>query len=408
MSIKIHHGPDGTFKTSGAIKDDIMKVVKSGRILVTNIRGFSRDKTIEVLGEDNVHENFDVIHIDTDVENGRQKMSKFFHWAPKGAFFVIDEVQRVFPPKWTERDLAKLNYLESQDHLPEDERKPETIHVAWDMQRHHNWDFVFTTTNIKKVHDMARLMAKVAVRHVNVGLWRFYKTVEHDAESNGKTAASITSVKLFNFVPSRIFQLYASTTTGTFENTEPRTPFYKDFKIVSLVLILVCLWVYVLNKPTAKVFSENKSKVVQTDEVNSPKDGNVKSGKVDSKNTVTKDTNIRSGSQNIELSNYITNVKNVPATYMSQFTQFFINGYSKTSNSVTITYTAYMGETKYRLNSDTLRNYGVTSMLMGECLAELKFSETSLYVFCEPTKIEQPLQQYDFQPPASLTSSYTG
>ncbi|MCP4984978.1 MAG: zona occludens toxin, partial [Colwellia sp.] len=98
MGIKIHHGPDGTFKTSGAIKDDILPVIKNGRTLVTNVRGFSRENAVKVLGRKKVHKDFKVIFVDTEVQEGRDKLARFFHWAPKGAFFVVDEVQRIFKP----------------------------------------------------------------------------------------------------------------------------------------------------------------------------------------------------------------------------------------------------------------------------------------------------------------------
>ncbi|CAA6825051.1 MAG: Unknown protein [uncultured Thiotrichaceae bacterium] len=39
MSIKIHHGPPGTSKTSDVIANDLPKVVDEGRLLITNIHG---------------------------------------------------------------------------------------------------------------------------------------------------------------------------------------------------------------------------------------------------------------------------------------------------------------------------------------------------------------------------------
>ncbi len=41
MSIKIHHGPNGSYKTSGAIQDDAVPALKDGRVIITNVRGFT-------------------------------------------------------------------------------------------------------------------------------------------------------------------------------------------------------------------------------------------------------------------------------------------------------------------------------------------------------------------------------
>lgn len=39
VSIKIHHGPNGSNKTSGARQDDAVPALKDGRVIITNIRG---------------------------------------------------------------------------------------------------------------------------------------------------------------------------------------------------------------------------------------------------------------------------------------------------------------------------------------------------------------------------------
>ena len=264
MGIKIHHGPDGTFKTSGAIKDDIIPIIKSGRVLVTNVRGFSRDNAVKVLGRKQVHKNFKVIFIDTENTVGREKLARFFNWAPNGAFFVIDEVQRIFKPKWREKDLDELSVYVGSDKRTDE--IPEDIHTAWDMQRHYNWDFVFTTTSITKVRSEMKDMAKVAIRHINLGLWRFYKTVEHGADNKGTSASQQTNVKNFNYVPSKVFSLYASTKTGAFENSEPRTAFYKDSKVLGLLALLVCLWTYVLSKPAPTAIGGTSKESVSVSE----------------------------------------------------------------------------------------------------------------------------------------------
>lgn len=396
MSIKIHHGPDGTYKTSGAIKDDILKIVKTGRTLVTNVRGFSKERTIQVLGEDKVHKDFKVIHIDTDVAEGRAQLARFFHWAPKGAYFVIDEVQRIFPPKWTEKDLRALDYPDSQDHLPEEERRPETIHVAFDMQRHHNWDFVFTTTNVKKVHEVARIMAKVAVRHVNLGIWRFYKTIEHDAESNGKTAGSATSSSLFNYVPSYVFDLYASTSTGLHNNTEPRKQFYKDPKIASLLLVLVCFWAWLLSKSAFK--EDDKKQVNKEVSQVSESPVNLDNQKA---NIQASNTDNRSASAQRDSKSDIK--KDPPKKYIEQFDEIYFTGYSKTANEITLVFSAFKRGVEYQFSSDVLASLGAKFTYYSDCLVELSTLSSNIFVLCTPSAVSTPTKTPDekFTPPTA-------
>ncbi|WP_323957294.1 zonular occludens toxin domain-containing protein, partial [Aeromonas caviae] len=154
MSIKIHHGAPGSYKSSGAIHTDVIPAIKAGRYIITNVRGFSVERCREVLGKD-VPEGFEVLYVETESQEGRDHLARFYHWAPKGAFFLVDEVQRVFPPAWRQSDLDRLDYPGGPDKAKEDGR-PETIDVAFDMHRHHNWDFVLTTPNIKKVHQVIR------------------------------------------------------------------------------------------------------------------------------------------------------------------------------------------------------------------------------------------------------------
>lgn len=376
MSIKIHHGPDGTYKTSGAIKDDILKVIKTGRLLITNVRGFSKENAIAVLGEKNVHADFDVVHIDTEVQDGRDRMARFFHWAPNGAFFVIDEVQRIFPPKWTEKDLKLLDLPYEQDDLPEEKRRPENFHVAWDMQRHYNWDFVFTTTNIAKVHTAMRQMAKVGVRHVNLGIWRFYKTVEHDAESNGKTAATQTNIKLFNYVPSKIFDLYASTKTGEFENVEPRAAFYKDPKILAILLFICGLLIYSSTREASIVDrmvgqDESSSQTVETDKVRPDKNRDTLPNSNGTKRTA-------KGS---------VDITDVPIAYLKQFDSIYLTGLVVSPDTFDAFFTATVRDNEFSLSSQHLRSIGFKLVLISDCLVQLTYRDYTNYYVCKPRQI---------------------
>lgn len=120
MSIKIHHGPPGSYKTSGAVGDDFVQAVLAGRTIITNVRGLSdRQNVIDVLSNAKkwgrnrfkaVPDSFDLIWIDTELEAGRDRLSRFFQWAPHGAFLLIDEAQTIWLKEWTTKELHKFDY----------------------------------------------------------------------------------------------------------------------------------------------------------------------------------------------------------------------------------------------------------------------------------------------------------
>ncbi|MCH7347160.1 MULTISPECIES: zonular occludens toxin family protein [Aeromonas] len=238
MSIKIHHGAPGSYKSSGAIHTDVIPAIKAGRHIVTNVRGFTAERCREVLGKA-VPDDFQVTYIETESQEGRDHFARFYHWAPKGVFFLVDEVQRIFPPSWRQSDLDRLDYPGGPDVAKNDGR-PETIDVAFDMHRHHNWDFVFTTPNIKKVHQVIRAAAETAIRHTNMailGIGGRYKTVLHLSDNSGSSMSDVLQAKPFNKVPKYVFKLYDSTTTGKVSDTIAGSSVLRDPKILFFLAV---------------------------------------------------------------------------------------------------------------------------------------------------------------------------
>lgn len=244
MSIKIHHGAPGSYKSSGAIHTDVIPAIKAGRHIITNVRGFTAERCKEVLGKA-VPDEFKVTYIDTEAQEGRDHLARFYHWAPKGVFFLVDEVQRIFPPAWRQSDLDRLDYPGGPEVAKADGR-PETIDVAFDMHRHHNWDFVFTTPNIKKVHAVIRAASETAIRHTNMkilGFGKRYKTVLHLADNSGASMSDVLQAKPFNKVPNYVFKLYDSTTTGQVTDTIAGSSILRDPKILFFLAVIgFCLY----------------------------------------------------------------------------------------------------------------------------------------------------------------------
>jgi zona occludens toxin len=44
MAINIRHGPNRSCKTSGAVSDEAVPAAKESRLIITNVRGMSRDR----------------------------------------------------------------------------------------------------------------------------------------------------------------------------------------------------------------------------------------------------------------------------------------------------------------------------------------------------------------------------
>ncbi len=161
MSIFIHHGAPGSYKTSGALWLRLLPAIKSGRHIITNVRGLNLERMAKYLKMD--VSDISIEFIDTDHPDGRLTMARFWHWARKDAFLFIDECGRIWPPRLT---VTNLKALDTPPDLVAEDR-PESFEVAFDMHRHHGWDICLTTPNIAKVHNMIREAAEIGYRHFN-------------------------------------------------------------------------------------------------------------------------------------------------------------------------------------------------------------------------------------------------
>lgn len=254
MSIKIHHGPNGSYKTAGAVQDDMIPAWKAGRVIVTNVRGVSADRFAQVLGVD-VSEGGDVIHVDTSTSEGRRRMATWFHWAPPGALVFVDEAQAIWPKAWTQTDLKALDYPGGTEAAERDER-PHCYSIAWEMHRHWNWDFILTTPNINKLRDEYRGCADGAYKHKNlalIGLSGRYVEGFHAPDDSGKAQSDFISITRKK-VQKHVFKCYDSTATGKVSDTISGTPLWKNPRVVLLVTVLVCIGLFVASRPVPAVF----------------------------------------------------------------------------------------------------------------------------------------------------------
>lgn len=241
MSVKIHHGPPGSYKTSGAVADDFVRAVLDGRHIITNVRGLSDpDKIREVLeGQGKtIPDTFKLTWLDSTDREQMEMLQRFWHWSPDGVFFLIDEVQEVWPKALRDSHLKKMEYPGGQDAANADGRFL-TIALAFEKHRHRNWDFVVTSPNISKVHPVVRSCAESAFKHKNLAtLGTLFKGryIEgyHAADTNGKPSDFYTVRK--KVIPKYVFSLFQSTATGQFTDTIAGQSIFKDPKILGLLV----------------------------------------------------------------------------------------------------------------------------------------------------------------------------
>lgn len=224
MPIKIHHGPNGSYKTSGAVWDDAVVAMKAGRVLITNVRGMSTERCLALLPD--LPESFELININTQTVEGLHQARTWFHWAPKDAFLIFDEPQTIFLKKWSDKALEQFDFPGGPDAANAADR-PTDFLDAWTRHRHWNWDVVLCTPNIRYLRDDIRQTSETAYLHTNLGILgqaiKFllradYKEVMHNAQDN-KPSSDGKNIVHFRKIDKRVFQLYDSTATGEHRDT---------------------------------------------------------------------------------------------------------------------------------------------------------------------------------------------
>jgi len=270
MSILIHHGANGSYKTAGVVQDHLIPAIKSGRVVVTNIRGVSLENNTKVFGHD-VHIDHDVIYVDTETKKGREKIACFWHWAPLGALLLFDEAGVLFPKRWRDKDLQKLDFDNA-----EEQGRPFTWVEAWEMHRHYNWDIVLSCPNIKGIRDDIRQTSEGACKHRNnaiIGLSGSYNEGFHSAQENGSNPSQFLSVRKRK-INERTFKLYKSTKTGKTQDTTAGTSLFHNGKLmvalgVAFFTIGYSIYNWVFNNPFQKTSNESVQLVSKVDNVDS-------------------------------------------------------------------------------------------------------------------------------------------
>lgn len=259
MSIKIHHGPNGAYKTSGAIQDDAIPAVLEGRYIITNIRGFTLDRVLEQFPD--APKSLEVLNLSMGSSGDIEKIRTWFMWAPRGAFLIFDETQLLFPKSWREKDLERFDFPGGAEAAEAADR-PSGWLDGWTRHRHWNWDIVLTTPNIRYIRDDIRLTCEKAYLHANLGVLgpvlKFlmrsdYKEAMHDAQEN-KPGTDGTIVQFKKIKPAT-FAVYDSTATGVVTDTSAGVNLFASPKILGLVGFVAALAFYLSSSGAFSIFT---------------------------------------------------------------------------------------------------------------------------------------------------------
>jgi zona occludens toxin len=245
MSIKIHHGPNGSYKTSGAIQDDAVPALKEGRLIITNVRGFTLERVLQVMPD--LPSSVDIINLDLESLDDMERMRTWFQWAPRGAFIIFDETQLVFPKAWRERDLERFDFPGGPEEAAKADR-PMSWLDGWTRHRHWNWDIVLTTPNIAYIRDDIRMTCEMAYKHSNlavIGISGRYKEAQHDAQVN-RPPMEGTVIEYKRIKPDT-FRLYQSTATGVTQDTKAGKSLLRSPKLLALLAFMALLVVALLS-----------------------------------------------------------------------------------------------------------------------------------------------------------------
>ncbi|MEO5351492.1 MAG: hypothetical protein H7836_17885, partial [Magnetococcus sp. YQC-3] len=208
MSITIHHGPPGSFKSFSAVHRFILKELQKGREVWTNVRGCkSLEQIKQLFPELKFPDTAKLVNFRTAEPVQKELYARWFHWVPFGVCIVLDECQSIYPkhrafnPDKLSDIKPILEYIDFNNvqQTFHGEKRPNTLELAFEMHRHFEWDFIMCTPNISKVHPAIRSCAEFGYRHrslVGILPWwtRHYLEIQHDPEVTGRSPSTWVGV----------------------------------------------------------------------------------------------------------------------------------------------------------------------------------------------------------------------
>ncbi len=363
MSIKIHHGANGSYKTSGAIQDDAVPALKAGRVVVTNIRGFTLERVLAVYPD--LPETANIINLDFDNTEDLNRMRTWWQWVPQGAFVIFDETQLLFPKSWKDSDLKLFDYTGGIDQAKIDNR-PINWLDAWTRHRHFGWDVVLTTPNITYIRDDIRATCEMAYKHSNMAAigWKGrYKEAMHLPTQNVPSGDFVNEYKK---IKQETFKLYESTATGSVRDTTAGKSLLRSPKLLFFIALPICIFIYIISTGKA-----NPLAVLQNH-------GNNNQSHVQS---TAADSNVHSVSNNSGSHSAMVNqASSVLTPYAEQ--SIYINAVLKNKKRFLYSFIIESETHQLTQNSDELRLSGYKVLYISDCVAKLTYGDQTRMVTC--------------------------
>lgn len=381
MPIKIHHGPPGSYKTSGAVHDDFIPAVLAGRYVITNIRGLNDEHLIrQVLTArgKTVPDSFKLLNLDSDDTEQLNQIRHFWHWAPDGVYFFLDEVQIIYPKEWRATHFKKMDFPASESEAALIGRFV-TIQQAFQQHRHKNWDFCLMTPNINLVNPMIRACAEGAFKHKNmamIGLFKgSYLESFHASETAGKSKADIYASRRKR-VPSYVFDLYQSTLTGLVSDTKAGASIFSDPKLLFLLVILIFSLTYGLSGVPALL------RYFNGEDTTKPIAPLVAQDTKANLNIPAKVTTPTNNNANYNLG-YSKINKTPPYLDMFQKAKFiYLSSYGEFAEHRFIEIIVELDNKKIKFDERALKRMNLVFNYYSPCFSELRYKDQVFYVYC--------------------------
>lgn len=368
MSIKIHHGPNGSYKTSGAIQDDAVPALKAGRIVVTNVRGFTLERVLAVYPD--LPESASIINLDFDNTDDLNRMRTWWQWVPQGAFIIFDETQLLFPKSWKDSDLKLFDYTGGIDQAKIDNR-PINWLDAWTRHRHFGWDVVLTTPNITYIRDDIRATCEMAYKHSNMAVigWKGrYKEAMHLPTQNVPSGDFVNEYKK---IKQEIFKLYDSTATGTVRDTQAGKNIFRSPKLLFFTALPICILIYIFSTGKA-----NPLAVLQNG-------GKSQQGAMVANQTGSAQNNTVSSVHSSSGSSVPVNTGLSTVNHPYANTEIYIKGVIYNPKQVLYLIAIQSESHILEVNSLDLRKSGYKVSYISDCVAKLAYQEQEQFIVCK-------------------------
>ncbi|NVK21815.1 MAG: hypothetical protein HWD86_04810 [Kangiellaceae bacterium] len=391
MTIHIHHGPNGGYKSSHCVKHYVRQCAYEGRTLITNLRACNNPALIRALiaihEKGSITKPFDIIHLDTETsDTDLYKMRTFFHWAPKGAFILIDEASDIFPKSMTAKELQQFNLPREHDRY--EGRYPKTVAQAFKKHRHQGWDIALSEPDITTIHDVIRSTTEDAYRHANmafIGFAGFYQTINHSGKNTGEFERNQMALKRWQKIPKHVYQMYQSTADGVVKDSSAGTPIWKNPQILFAFFILVSFFIYMGGKyATGRGYSRFYDK--ETQATNTSDQVVSKVGSSEISNVSNRSFSNQNDVGNHPLASYKLSITGV--TYFKRKFEYFFELRS--------------GDNDYSFSHNDFISMGYKVTPRNDCRATILYGSTTFDVYCSPRlipKVTQGLTQ-----PQDITS----